>query len=35
MDNVKVNIVEEKNIDACAPILGEAIARQLEKRIDF
>ncbi len=35
MDNVKVNIVEEKNIDACAPILGEAIARQLEKRIAF
>lgn len=33
--NVKVNIVEEKNIDTSAPILGEAIARQLEKRVAF
>ncbi len=33
--NVKVNVVEEKNIDTSAPILGEAIARQLEKRVAF
>jgi small subunit ribosomal protein S3 len=33
--NVKVNVVEEKNIDTCSPILGETIARQLEKRVAF
>lgn len=35
VNNVKVNIVEEKQIDLCSSILAEAIARQLEKRIAF
>jgi small subunit ribosomal protein S3 len=32
---LRLNIVEEKNVDLSAPIIGEGIARQLEKRIAF
>jgi small subunit ribosomal protein S3 len=35
LKNVKINIIEEKNVDHSAPILAEAIARQLEKRVAF
>jgi small subunit ribosomal protein S3 len=33
--DVQLYVVEEKNVDMSAPILGESIARQLEKRIAF
>jgi small subunit ribosomal protein S3 len=32
---IQLNIIEEKNVDLSAPILGEGIARQLEKRVAF
>lgn len=35
LKDVQVYIVEEKKVDMSAPILGQNIARQLEKRIAF
>ena len=35
MKDVQIFVVEEKHIDMSAPILGDSIARQLEKRVAF
>ena len=33
--DVQLRVVEEKNVDLCAAILGDSVARQLEKRVAF